>query len=217
MVYTNGGGGAAADVEAFNNPNSAGGATIFRCPEGLDTAAASTPLAGPATSHIDFYNNSGFWRRQSLTLDAVANSGTDAALRGAIIDAWYGVNANFPVDSADLNSGASQTPFPMRVIGRNRVGTPGRMFGGPLTKQTQIKRSGEMAMLFDGVRAHNLNTGNISARHGRNNLCNVLFADWHVDAVRIDQLPDGKGATSDLRSVATLVGKPFPIWRLDQR
>lgn len=200
-------------ADAFDNPTSAGFDTVFRCPNGLDTISSVATNSGNATSKIDFINNSGFWRRQSITTDGTV---AQAQTAGAIIDTWYAGNFLQPT-AASITTNTGQDAFPMRVLARNRAGTPGRMFGGPLTKQSQIKRSSETAMLFDGLRAHNYNTNNISLRHGKNDRANFLFADWHVETVRDDQLPNGlTAADSDLRSAETLSKTPWPRWRLDQ-
>jgi len=98
------------------------------------------------------------------------------------------------------------------------------MFGGPLTRVTQIKKSSDMAMLFDGLRSHNYNTYNISVRHSGRKYANFLFADWHADGVERSALPNGGEpptgmANSDLRSAQALkdAGKTWPLWRLDQQ
>jgi prepilin-type processing-associated H-X9-DG protein/prepilin-type N-terminal cleavage/methylation domain-containing protein len=203
-----------AGADAFDNPTSAGNDTVFRCPAGLDTISSVANPIGSATTKLDFINNSGFWRRQSITMEATV---AQSQVAGAIIDTWYAGNFLQPT-AAQLQSGTGQEAFPMRVLARNRAGTPGRIFGGPLSKQTQIKKSSEMAVLFDGLRAHNLNTNNISLRHGKNDKANFLFADWHVETVAGNQLPNGTTATdSDLRSADTLNRTPWPKWRLDQR
>jgi prepilin-type processing-associated H-X9-DG protein len=209
---------------AFSMNTTAGGDTVFRCPASLDIMTPSgTPFAGAATSHTDFANNSGFWRRQSLLLDT--NAAQAKSNDAPIIDCWYAANMVQPQSGGQMNNVALQTPFPMRVVGRNRSGTPGRIFGPPLVRQSQLKRSGEMVLLFDGFRCHNLNAFNISTRHGKNNLANALFADWHVDSLRTDQLPkgiatglgaNGKG-TSEIADVVRLKRVPWPIWRMDQR
>jgi prepilin-type N-terminal cleavage/methylation domain-containing protein/prepilin-type processing-associated H-X9-DG protein len=203
-----------AGADAFENTTSAGRDTPFRCPVGLDTSSSVATPSGSATTKLDFINNSGFWRRQSITTDG---SVAQAQVAGAIIDTWYAGNFLQPT-AAQVIAGTGQEAFPMRVLARNRAGTPGRIFGGPLSKQSQIRKSAEMAVLFDGLRSHNLNTNNISLRHGKNDKANFLFADWHVETVPGDQLPIGTTATdSELRSASTLERTPWPKWRLDQR
>ena len=44
-----------------------------------------------------------------------------------------------------------------------------------------------------------------------------MFADFHAEQIEGSALPNGStAADSDLRSAATLIGKPYPLWRLDQ-
>jgi prepilin-type processing-associated H-X9-DG protein len=108
----------------------------------------------------------------------------------------------------------------MRVMARNRAGTPGRMLGGPMSKMTQIRKSSDMAMLFDGLRSHNYNTYNISVRHNKRRYANFLFADWHAEQIEGSALPEGFDINdSDLRSADVLASKnkKYPLWRLDQR
>ena len=62
------------------------------------------------------------------------------------------------------------------------------MFGGPMSRMTQIKKSSDMAMLFDGLRSHNYNTYNISPRHGGKRYANFMFADGHADHVNVPDL-----------------------------
>lgn len=201
---------------AWDNPTSVGN-TVFHCPAAINQAANP----GGATSKIDG-NNDGYWRRQSWTF----NGGTNAAIQGAgaIVDTFYAGNFVQP-GGAQIAAGTGQTLWPMRTLGHNR--TTGVIYGGPLTKITQIRQASEMAMLFDGAKAHNLDSNNISARHNGKKTVNFMFADGHAEAVRADQLPNGKDSpaspsnTSDFDSIKTtdantLAKHPFPHWRLDQ-
>jgi prepilin-type processing-associated H-X9-DG protein len=114
----------------------------------------------------------------------------------------------------------------MRVFGHYRSAgngkKKGQIVGGPLIKVSKIRKSGEMAMIFDGFQAHDYNTNKISARHGRRDQTNFLFADGHAVTVPTKSLPNGGAgnnmSTSDLRSADELgrKGFTFPKWRLDQ-
>ena len=68
---------------------------------------------------------------------------------------------------------------PMRTLGIIR--SSGEVFG-TLTKFSQIKKAGEMAMIFDGVQAHDMNANRIATRHARGKQVNILFADGHVES-----------------------------------
>ena len=201
---------------AWQNVNSVGN-TVFRCPSGSDTA--NSP--GSATSKTDGRND-GFWRRQSWTWD----SGAAAAIQGTgvIVDTWYAGNFVQP-GGAKTAAGTGQSLWPMRTLGHNR--TTNVMYGGPLTKIAQIRNSSEMAMLFDGAKAHNLDANSISLRHNGKKSANFMFADGHAESVRGDLLPNGTDSpasptnTSDFDSINatdtnTLAKHPFPHWRLDQ-
>ena len=144
-----------------------------------------------------------------------------------MIDCWYAgnfilVSHTFANEAANIHK---QDAFPMRVIQHNR--NPDRIYGGPLTKASQIRKSSEMAMIFDGFECHDYETNNIALRHSKGKVCNFLFADGHAQSVTASPkndgtvdtkgLPNGHTITnSDLRSAATLVDCPFPKWRLDQ-
>ena len=121
-----------------------------------------------------------------------------------------------------MNSATGQDAFPMRVDRpqpRQRLARADvRRADQP--RMTQIKKSSEVAMLFDGLRAHSYNTNNISLRHGNKKYANFMFADGHAEQIGADSLPDGRlRADSDLRSADALAAKnkTFPLWRLDQK
>jgi prepilin-type N-terminal cleavage/methylation domain-containing protein/prepilin-type processing-associated H-X9-DG protein len=203
---------------AWFNDTTVAGDSVFRCPSGTDHVnnfAPDTP-----TSKTD-NRNSWFWRRQSLMFSGVNASQPTSK----IIDCWYA--GNFILTSHTFANEAAnyhlQDAFPMRTLQHNRA--QNRIFGGPLIKLSKIRKSSEMAMIFDGFECHDYNTNNISLRHSRGKVCNFLFADGHAQAVSATANPDGttRGlpngntkANSDLRSAATLEASPFPKWRLDQ-
>ena len=211
-----GAGGTPPGEDAWQSEGS-GGNTVFRCPSGTNIQNDG-PNIVPKSKTDDA--NSWFWRRQSLLYAGVNNS------RGVspIVDNWYAMNGVLPT-AADLTAGKGQDPWPMRTLGHTR--TPDKIFGGPLIKVSKIKKSAEMAMIFDGIQMHDFNTNKIAARHGRNKTqTNFLFADGHAETVPSAKLPtggastawDGDEASSDLRSADELgrKGFTFPKWRLDQ-
>lgn len=198
---------------AYDNPNSSGD-TVFRCPTGIDQLSPIS-TADPQ-SKLD-QTNSYFWRRQSQLAygTGTANSGPVAPM----IDTWYGGNFQMQT-AANYLANKGQDAWPLRVFGRNRNGAQaGRMFGGPWTKQNQLKHPTELVLLFDGLRSHNLDTNFISLRHGKGKQTNILFADYHAASAGAGELPNGTTTTdSDLRSAAAMqaAGKNSPKWRLDQ-
>lgn len=202
---------------AYNSPTSIGD-TVFRCPAGIDQASAISSIETDITSKTD-ERNSFFWRRQS---QLAYGTGSPSSAVGAMVDTWYA--GNFVMQTAQNYLGnKGQDPWPMRVLARHRVGAQtGLMFGGPLIKQTQVRKSSEMVLLFDGIRSHNLYSKFISLRHGRKNQANVLFADFHAATIAAGQFPDGDpvpaASNAQLNSAQALAdaGKTFPKWRLDQ-
>lgn len=214
-----GAGGTPAGENAWTSEGSAGN-TIFRCPSSIDKQG-NTGFT-PQTKNDG--NSSMFWRRQSLLY--YSNQGAVTAAQGvaAIVDTWYAGNfiqpttAMAPKGLSDLNI---QKAFPMRTFGHFRNAAAGRgageIIGGPWSKYSQIRKSAEMAMMFDGFRSHNFNTNNAVARHSKGKQCNFLFADGHAAGVDKGQLPSGLTiADSDLRGPQYLGKTPFPKWRLDQ-
>jgi prepilin-type N-terminal cleavage/methylation domain-containing protein/prepilin-type processing-associated H-X9-DG protein len=194
---------------AWDSPTSAG-STVFRCPSGLDQKWENVaPVPEPQTKKDGV--NSMYWRRQSQNF-----AGDGAASQGwaPMIDNWYAGNFVIPTYANIRNNTNQASAFPMRTLGFIRA--TGETFG-TLVKMTQIKKSGEMAMIYDGLQCHDLNTNRISLRHGRQTRTNILFADGHATSVAEGDLPIGStGGNSELRSAAALVRVPYPKWRLDQ-
>jgi prepilin-type N-terminal cleavage/methylation domain-containing protein/prepilin-type processing-associated H-X9-DG protein len=212
-------GGTPPGEDAYQAEGSSG-ETIFRCPSGINRQAN---LGLTPTTKNDG-NSSMFWRRQSL-LYYSASGGVGAAQPvGAIVDTFYAGNFIQPTTAmiaGGLGNLEIQKPFPMRTLGHFRNATAGKgageITGGPMSKFTQIKKSGEMAMIFDGLRSHNFNPNFVSARHARGKQANFLFADGHAAPVEKTDLPNGTAmANSDLRAPEFLSKTPFPKWRLDQ-
>jgi prepilin-type N-terminal cleavage/methylation domain-containing protein/prepilin-type processing-associated H-X9-DG protein len=196
---------------AWDAQGSAGN-TVFRCPSGLDQVWNFDEPVSKTDGQ-----NSLFWRRQSLTY-AGANASRGEA---PIVDNWYACNSIIP-SYANIIDQKGQGPFfPMRTLAiRRNTG----LVTGELSKMSQIKKSGEVAMIFDGVQNFGgpgagiiMNTSRISLRHAKRRQTNVLFADGHAVGVDAGDLPNGTGsANSELRSAATLSRVPYPKWRLDQ-
>jgi prepilin-type processing-associated H-X9-DG protein/prepilin-type N-terminal cleavage/methylation domain-containing protein len=204
------------DTGAFNKDDSYGD-SVFRCPSGNDLKGNVGPPSGTATSRKDPASDT-FWRRQSQTFYVPGSP--ESQEKAVMIDTWYAGNFIQPTNRTEMVNPDFQAAFPMRVVARVR--TTKEVFGH-WSKMTQIRKSSEMAMLFDGLRSHNYNTYNISVRHNGRRYANFLFADWHAENIEASALPSGFGLTgndlSDLRSADALAQKNLrhPLWRLDQR
>jgi prepilin-type processing-associated H-X9-DG protein/prepilin-type N-terminal cleavage/methylation domain-containing protein len=195
-------GGSPPGEHAWDSETSAGN-TVFRCPNGLDQKdTGATPKS--KTDGV----NSMFYRRQSKLYHG------KSMMVSSIIDNWYGANAVM-LTGPQLRNMKAHGEFPMRQLGYDL--DTGEIFGGPLLRFGQIKKSSDMAMIYDGVSYHNYDTNTISARHGGGKQTNFLFADGHASSVRVDELPTGTTkANSDLSSVQKLAKYPSPKWRVDQ-
>lgn len=193
--------------DAWQNDGSAGN-TVFRCPNGIDIAGGPNP-----TSAYDLKSNAGFWRRQSFLY---FGAGSASQSNGPMVDIWYATNSIVLTNYKDATQVASQNVWPMRSFGHNN----GDIFGANWTKAGQLRKSSDLAMMFDGYRAHNINGWNISPRHGRKKgqeMVNVLFADGHSASVPFSSMPHGPTASCELRDKQYLTDQfAYPKWRLDQ-
>jgi prepilin-type N-terminal cleavage/methylation domain-containing protein/prepilin-type processing-associated H-X9-DG protein len=203
-------GGSPPGENAWDSKNSAGN-TVFRCPSANDMIWDTNTAPKSKTDGV----NSMAWRRQSLLFyDSVGASQGVAP----IVDNFYGANFISPNTAASARSRTSQAAFPMRTLGHTRA--TGEIFGWP-TKMSQLKKTGELAMVYDGIWGHDYNTNRISARHSRGKRTNVLFADGHAATVEVGSLPNGSDESGDLGGALgspspNLAKNPFPKWRLDQ-
>jgi prepilin-type processing-associated H-X9-DG protein len=197
-----------SDKASFDKMESQGD-SVFRCPDGLDikheTGAGAEGLGNPNDA-ATVARASQYWRRKSLL------SGTDI-----IVDTWYGINMNEPganpaVDPVGFD--AEQAIFPMRLI--IRMADPGP-FVGKLTKLSQIKKSSELVLVYDGLRGLNGKVYRISPRHNRQKYTNVMMVDGHVETILWKDIPkidQTQWRGNDLN----VFGPDQHIkWRLDQR
>ena len=158
--------------------------------------------------------NSFCWRRNSRS--------------GIIIDHWYAANAD-----TRHNDPVAQQRWPMRVF---KYETDTKIVGGPLTKLSQIKRSAETVLIFDGLRLWRFNPtaqfpndnepGWISARHNNRKAVNFLMADGHCETIEAQKLRLRKVGNAfvglrnfNLNHSGGLIlsnESPYPRWRMDQ-
>ena len=93
---------------------------------------------------------------------------------------------------------------------------------------TQIKRSSETVLIFDGLRLWQFD-GNklpkpptdplwISARHNKRTAANVLMADGHAQTLHVKSLPQDRQIFGEHIDPIQLSQKwPYPRWRMDQK
>jgi prepilin-type N-terminal cleavage/methylation domain-containing protein/prepilin-type processing-associated H-X9-DG protein len=187
----------------FNDQGSVGD-SVFRCPDGTEKKHEFNPGAGvndDATSKTDD-RNCWFWRRQSTMLNT-----------RLMVDTWYGANGNQGGNAANVAGFTKdQSKWPMRRF----VQRPNKVIVAPAAKFGGIKRPADTALLYDGVRMHDLKTNRISARHNRKRLTNFLMADGHATSLESKSLPDLTEAQFGGTDLSVFATTPYPRWRLDQ-
>ena len=181
------------------NAEGSQGDSVFRCPTGTDKKHEN-PGFEPTSKTDD--KNSWFWRRKSTLLDS-----------GMMADTWYGTNGVDAGNGAnEANYNKTQSIWPMRRL----IQRPNGKIVGQTAKLTQLKRGGELVLMYDGIRQHDYKTNRISARHARKKRTNLLLADAHCESVESKSLPDLTEAEMKGTDLNVFAKTPFPRWRLDQ-
>jgi prepilin-type processing-associated H-X9-DG protein/prepilin-type N-terminal cleavage/methylation domain-containing protein len=177
--------------------------SVFFCPNGENIKHDQNSAAGDDPDPVVNSDpiNRWFWRRQSRAT-------------GIQMDLWYGANAN-----QNAGNAAQQKRWPMRTI-RYTDATGTSIDGGPLSRMNQIRKTAEMAMIFDGLRVLTNKPGRISARHNGGKRTNFLMADWHCESIDSKSLPKETAPdTSNFQGAnpnKLTMESPHPKWRLDQ-
>lgn len=191
-----------------NTAENAAAATVFHCPSGIaEIAYNSGPADDQPASRTD-------------TNGARGTSCTSKYLQpGLVVYTWYGMNASTGTDW---------------VVPAHRVPADGTMPAGFVRSQcrfpklTQMKDSGDLVFLYDGVYGNEQgqNANRINARHNRLTATNLLFFDGHAETVETARLPGGigdagrpGGPTSAGQTFAITnlqANYPWPHWRTDQ-
>jgi prepilin-type N-terminal cleavage/methylation domain-containing protein/prepilin-type processing-associated H-X9-DG protein len=185
--------------------------SVFYCPVGLyDQINPSTV----PTAVFDVWGE----RASRYSLDASL-----ATAQGLVIDSWYGINGvNY-----SSNPQTNVTKWHLPTISLPAIG--GFPAGFILPKVTQIRKSSDMAFIFDGY-TDNIwhepdGTWRIQARHGITvkgypSLTNILFLDGHADSVARNMIPnyavDGVNYFDTANPIPLTNKYPWPKWRTDQ-
>ena len=197
------------------------GNSVFRCPSGIDikhvvgATPSPTGLSDPVTQTDAL--GAMFWRRESVT---GANQWLGS---GLMIDTWYGLNGFDPGNGSGSpgNFTNAQKVWPFRKLRRNADGT----ILGELSKMTQLRKSSELALIFDGLRFHDAKTARINARHNRGKYTNFLMADGHAETIETKTTPQFWGSANQQAqrwrsnggfTLMEFAPYPHPKWRLDQ-
>jgi prepilin-type N-terminal cleavage/methylation domain-containing protein/prepilin-type processing-associated H-X9-DG protein len=174
--------------------------SVFFCPGGLDDKLAT-----------GFYNGIGVPGNRQSAAGARGVRYYSLSSRTSV-DCWYGINADHrPTD------GTFGPPA-------RRVGSVPGFNLSFLTKMSQIHRSAEMVLLFDGIYfdLDNVDGNRLNARHMRQTKTNLAFFDGHVATYDTAGLPGGLGnAPASVFSYANL-SKNYPppanpMWLIEQQ
>lgn len=131
----------------------------------------------------------------------------------------YGINADFSGGRDNADDWHPPT-YTLEV-------SPGFLgYGRRNVQMNQIRKTSELAFIFDGTHLHAQVFPNdrIKGRHGNIRVAskavtNVLFLDGHAESLYRNTLPVGSNFTSGKAAFtrATLNAKtPYPLWRMDQ-
>jgi prepilin-type N-terminal cleavage/methylation domain-containing protein/prepilin-type processing-associated H-X9-DG protein len=183
------------DVEYTVGGPSLGRRSVLVCPNSVEQAWSGNPASK--------YDGRGalMWQKWST------GSGG-----GKFTDVGYGANGTVGT-WWDATHGRGWSPYPFRYY---RTATPQAF--NPV-KITQIKRSAEMAMIYDGVYLRIHSEAYINARHNGNRASNFLMADGHAETLDVKSLPpDGLGIINNYNGTSeTRLDNYYPRFRLDQR
>ena len=184
-------------------------ASVFFCPSGvtdiLGTQYTNAPVSKPAPPNRTSAIGQRCWRTQS-------------AQTGIIIDTWYGINADW-----DINT-LKDSKVPLHLIPDGGPSKGGLGYAA-VPKLGSIPKSAEMVFLYDGIfynLAYDADGANrINARHTKQKQTNLLFFDGHAATADTAGLPGGIGDATSPTNPFT-VGKsaldkyPGVKWRIDQ-
>jgi prepilin-type N-terminal cleavage/methylation domain-containing protein/prepilin-type processing-associated H-X9-DG protein len=211
--------------------------SVFYCPVGL----YDTTSSGQCTAVFDLQGERPE-RTSAVEITGAASSSPAIAIDttpGSVIDCWYGINGcNYSTPTATTNNMLKwhllSNSFPAITSGASGFQSVLSLF--VLNKLTQVKKSSNMVMVFDGYgdnpwtetqppNSPGNGTYRIQARHGTiingiPTMTNILFVDGHVESVPRSDIPDyalDGGNYFDTNNPVPLTNHyPWPLWRTDQ-
>ena len=165
-------------------------ANIFRCPSGVDLVNTKDALGNLDLPPVRNSNQTGGWGLQAWACKSEST--------GRTVHTWYGLSG--AVKSGRLY----RYPFNAMPMDDNLVG---------LVKISRIKRSAEVAMIYDGVWFHHEIPNMFSLRHNGQRMMNFLFADGHAQTVDKSEIPPPNSGEDNVWLKTNL--KPMPKYRID--
>ncbi len=183
------------DAEDTTDPDRFVGDTVFRCPSGVDQREDwfTTPWNSPEIGDLD---GPAFWDPAGRRAVADPITGGDGVER--YIHNWYGINARDQV-------GGSEQRWPFLVMPPQGSSNPNFQM---LRRVDEIRNPSRLALIYDGVWAHNGWAGRVNARH-RDEVTNIVFIDGNVRGYEIEggDIPTSYGEWKNVRF-------QNPVWRI---
>lgn len=162
---------------AVAGADTSSGDSVFRCPSGQNFRIHSTGVNVP-TSIYDT-KGAGFFRLISRMSQDVEPD-TTKQLR---VDNWYGFNGWSDNSLQNGPNAYARWPF-------TSLPYTGASYYQKLHKLTQFKGTQSLALVYDGFSWSQQKDRNVNARHGKNKLVNVAFADGHGETVTAKDILD---------------------------
>lgn len=180
------------------------GDSIFRCPEAFDEPVVFSPTytGGVTIASATDARARTPWRVTSAT-------------SGVTIDLFYGINGNTMQDFLTANAARIFYPTRRLPLDHNVGGRP----DWRLLKYSTLKRSADLALIFDGTlyNATTVSPFRIAAAHNKNMQTNMLFVDGHAEPVPRSSIPLIQADFGNQSGPGSLaIRYPWPRWRLDQ-
>ena len=174
---------------------------VLKCPSALDEFVANSSV----TSGLPVSRESAEGAKGTMHESKLIEP-------GRIVYCWYGINGTSGTDRM----------IPVRRWPADGTSPTNPSNLPPVTsKITDIRKSSEVAFLFDGIsiNVQSVNANRLNARHDKRTRTNVLFFDGHVESFKTKDLTPG--TLGDARPLnpfgaAMLAKYPYPKWRLDQ-
>ncbi len=163
---------------------------VFRCPNVNDEVNTKDTLGNIDLVPVRQSNQSGQAGARAWTCKSESS--------GKTIHTWYGLSG------AVKGGRLYRYPFNTMPMDDGKVG---------LVKLTQINRSSEVALVFDGIWFHHEIPNMFNLRHAKFTKLNFLLADGHVQTVGKDEIPPPNSGEDN--TFLKTNSKAFPKYRID--
>lgn len=179
-----------AQATPFVGQQTSSSPNIFRCPSAVDDINTKD-----AVGNLDLPPVRASDQGRSLVNGGAVNRGwaCKSQTSGNTIHTWYGLNG--AVKAGRLY----RYPFNTMPMDDGKKG---------LVKFTQIKRTAEVAMIYDGVWFHHEIPNMMGLRHGKLTKMNFVFMDGHAETVDKTEIPPASVGEDNTFLKTNLKSKP---------